>query len=203
MPDPDTTSDITNRLASVLHDLWRAEATRAGWNHGQAFDPKRKLHDSLVPYEQLPEEDRVQLQLAIECQEIEPRLVRFISREPMRFFARGPARPFTRGELRAGMCVRYVHEPDTEGQIESWTSGPDGRPDVIAVRWSDGEVVSYANQPKLCTCDLARENGPHGAVNADSHLSKIAGAGVPINLRPTGAPVFHFDWGAEGVRDVA
>jgi hypothetical protein len=104
MPNPQTTPDITNRLASILHDLWRAEAMRAGWQHGERYDSQRKLHDALVPYEELPKEDRVQLQLAIECQEIEPRLVRFISHEPMQFFARGLARPFARGELRAGMC---------------------------------------------------------------------------------------------------
>lgn len=148
-PVESTTSnnyDIRDRLAAVLHDLWRSQMARAGWQLHTQHNAPRKHHDALVPFDELPEEDRGQLRLAIECEEWEQRMVQYIARDPLRFFPRGPTRPFARGELRVGTRVRYLYEPGTEGCVVSWTSGADGRPDSIRVRWSDGEEVDYANQ---------------------------------------------------------
>lgn len=150
------TPSILDRLAAALHDLWRADAELAGWRHGDQFDPTRKHHDALVPYEELAEEDRVQLRLAIESHGVERLLREAVQRDPFRCYPRGPARPFARGELRVGTRVRYVHAPDTQGRVVSWTSTADGRPESITVRWSDGEEVEYANQERC----LARVQEP-------------------------------------------
>ena len=150
MPNPQTTPDITNRLASILHDLWRAEAMRAGWQHGERYDSQRKLHDALVPYEELPEEDRVQLQLAIECQEIEPRLVRFISRERMRFFARGPSRAANCGPE----CGSATYPKPTPRA--SWNRGPRDRTGV----------------PMSSRCNIALVKGPFKRVGRAEYTAK-------------------------------
>ncbi|OGP72231.1 MAG: hypothetical protein A2Z73_05335 [Deltaproteobacteria bacterium RBG_13_60_28] len=45
-------------LARMEHDRWLAEKTRAGWRYGVPRDDAKKLHPCLVPWEQLPEEEK-------------------------------------------------------------------------------------------------------------------------------------------------
>jgi hypothetical protein len=46
-------------LAVVEHDRWCADLIADGWRHGPGRkDPERKLHPSLVPWEELSEEER-------------------------------------------------------------------------------------------------------------------------------------------------
>jgi voltage-gated potassium channel Kch len=52
------TDEQIERLARMEHDRWRNERCRAGWAHGKVRDDARKLHPSLVPWEQLTELDR-------------------------------------------------------------------------------------------------------------------------------------------------
>jgi hypothetical protein len=46
-------------LAVAEHDRWCADLVADGWRHGPgAKDPERKLHPSLVPWDELSEEER-------------------------------------------------------------------------------------------------------------------------------------------------
>lgn len=67
-PQPIDTSDVdlpggveelTEKLARNAHDIWARQRIADGWRWGQARDDARKLHPSLVPYEQLPEAEKV------------------------------------------------------------------------------------------------------------------------------------------------
>lgn len=41
------------------HESWLAEKVADGWNYGPAKDTKAKLHPCMVPYSELPEEQRI------------------------------------------------------------------------------------------------------------------------------------------------
>ena len=41
------------------HENWCEFKTNAGWNYGEVKDPKRMTHPCLVPWEDLPEEQKV------------------------------------------------------------------------------------------------------------------------------------------------
>jgi hypothetical protein len=41
-----------------LHESWRAERTRQGWVYGPVLDRAAKVHNNLVPYDQLPDAQR-------------------------------------------------------------------------------------------------------------------------------------------------
>lgn len=42
-----------------LHQLWCEEKSRTGWKYGPEKDAGKKEHPCLVPYDQLPEEQRM------------------------------------------------------------------------------------------------------------------------------------------------
>ena len=46
-------------LARNVHDLWAQERLAQGWTYGPARDDSRKQHPCLVPYEQLPESEKI------------------------------------------------------------------------------------------------------------------------------------------------
>ncbi len=43
---------------SASHDSWLAEKKRDGWVHGDTKDPEAKTHPCIVPYDELPAEQR-------------------------------------------------------------------------------------------------------------------------------------------------
>lgn len=46
-------------LPSASHESWLAEKTAAGWKYGMVKDPDKKEHPCFVPFESLPEEQKV------------------------------------------------------------------------------------------------------------------------------------------------
>lgn len=44
--------------ASAQHDAWLADKRAAGWTYGPTKNPERREHPCMVPYDQLPEEQR-------------------------------------------------------------------------------------------------------------------------------------------------
>jgi hypothetical protein len=48
---------------SASHDSWLAEKERAGWKYGPVKDPDKKEHPCFVPYDQLPESQKVKDEL--------------------------------------------------------------------------------------------------------------------------------------------
>jgi RyR domain len=66
-PDPIPTSDVhldeevlelTERLAENAHDTWARQRINDGWKLGPQRDDDKKEHPSLVPYDELPEEEK-------------------------------------------------------------------------------------------------------------------------------------------------
>jgi TrkA family protein/RyR domain-containing protein len=51
------TDDEVERLAELEHERWMADKLRAGWRYGPVRDDARKVHDCLVEWAQLPEEE--------------------------------------------------------------------------------------------------------------------------------------------------
>ena len=45
--------------ASAQHDAWLADKERDGWKYGEIKDPAKKEHPCMVPYSQLPVEQRL------------------------------------------------------------------------------------------------------------------------------------------------
>lgn len=68
VPHPLDTSDVTlpkelNALAEALaknvHEVWAQTRISQGWTYGATRDDKKKHHPCLVPYEDLPESEKV------------------------------------------------------------------------------------------------------------------------------------------------
>lgn len=67
IPKPIDTSDISlpeelnpllEAMAKNVHDVWAQTRIEQGWQYGPKRDDNRKLHPMLVPYEDLPEEEK-------------------------------------------------------------------------------------------------------------------------------------------------
>jgi ryanodine receptor 2 len=50
--------DLTELLARNTHEVWARQRLAEGWRYGPARNEARKEHPCLVPYEQLPENER-------------------------------------------------------------------------------------------------------------------------------------------------
>lgn len=68
IPKPIDTSDITlpeelnpllEAMAKNVHEVWAQTRIEQGWKYGPERDDNKKLHPMLVPYESLPEEEKV------------------------------------------------------------------------------------------------------------------------------------------------
>ena len=51
--------ELTERLAQNAHEVWARQRLADGWKHGPRRDDQKKEHPCLVPYEQLPESEKV------------------------------------------------------------------------------------------------------------------------------------------------
>jgi hypothetical protein len=67
IPNPENTDHIElpemmlNELeffARNVHEEWACKRIDEGWRYGQHRDDRNKLHPSLIPYEDLPEEEK-------------------------------------------------------------------------------------------------------------------------------------------------
>jgi len=56
---PDEIMALTERLAENSHDIWASQRMQDGWTFGPARDDALKQHPSLVPYDDLPEAEKV------------------------------------------------------------------------------------------------------------------------------------------------
>ena len=66
-PHPVDTSDIilseeieklVEIIAKNVHEVWSEKRIGQGWTYGEQRDDDRKTHPCLVPYEELPEEEK-------------------------------------------------------------------------------------------------------------------------------------------------
>lgn len=51
-------SDLTERLAENVHDLWATARVKDGWSYGLRGGDKLKTHPCLVRYAELPESEK-------------------------------------------------------------------------------------------------------------------------------------------------
>jgi ryanodine receptor 2 len=56
---PRELDDLTEKLAANTHEIWAQQRMKDGWRCGAHRDDTRKLHPCLVPYDQLPESEKV------------------------------------------------------------------------------------------------------------------------------------------------
>ena len=68
IPQPVDTSDVKlpeelnpllEAMAKNVHEMWAQERINQGWTYGEKRDDNQKHHPCLVPYEDLPEEEKV------------------------------------------------------------------------------------------------------------------------------------------------
>jgi hypothetical protein len=55
---PHEIAALAERLARNAHEVWAAERLAAGWRFGPRRDDIRKEHPSLVPYDDLSEDEK-------------------------------------------------------------------------------------------------------------------------------------------------
>ncbi len=68
IPKPIDTSDIQlsdelnlllEAMAKNVHEIWAQERINQGWSYGKKRDDIHKHHPCLIPYENLPEDEKV------------------------------------------------------------------------------------------------------------------------------------------------
>ena len=55
---PDELRDLIELLAEHNHDVWAQRRIREGWTYGPRRDDEAREHPDLVPYDELPEEEK-------------------------------------------------------------------------------------------------------------------------------------------------
>jgi ryanodine receptor 2 len=63
---PDEVAAVLERLARNVHDAWARERIADGWRWGPRREDGAKLHPSLVPYDELPEDEKKYDRIAVE-----------------------------------------------------------------------------------------------------------------------------------------
>lgn len=56
---PREMEELTEKLARNAHEVWAQQRMADGWRWGEVRDDARKLHPCLVPYEELPESEKI------------------------------------------------------------------------------------------------------------------------------------------------
>lgn len=66
-PQPIDTSDVelpkemeqlVEEMSKNVHDVWAETRISQGWKYGKKRDDEKKTHPCLVPYDELPEEEK-------------------------------------------------------------------------------------------------------------------------------------------------
>ena len=55
---------LQNKSPEEAHEAWRAEKVAAGWTYGEKRDPSKSEHPALMPFGDLPPEQRIKVKLA-------------------------------------------------------------------------------------------------------------------------------------------
>jgi len=67
IPKPIDTTDITlpveleqlvEKMSKNVHEVWSETRINQGWVYGEQRDDEKKTHPCLIPYEELPEEEK-------------------------------------------------------------------------------------------------------------------------------------------------
>ncbi len=55
---PEELTPLVEKMAKNVHDVWAASRIKEGWTYGPFRDDKTKTNPCLVPYENLPDNER-------------------------------------------------------------------------------------------------------------------------------------------------
>jgi hypothetical protein len=55
---PNDLEQLTELIARNVHEVWAQKKLQQGWKYGEVTDVEQNTHSSLVPYEQLSEQER-------------------------------------------------------------------------------------------------------------------------------------------------
>ena len=55
---PESLIQLSERIAENVHEVWAKARIDEGWTYGEKRDDIHKKHPCLVPYEELPEEEK-------------------------------------------------------------------------------------------------------------------------------------------------
>ena len=56
---PKEIEELTEQIAENVHENWAASRIADGWTYGEKRDDEKKTTPCLVPYDELPESERV------------------------------------------------------------------------------------------------------------------------------------------------
>ena len=56
---PEDLSQLAEQMAKNVHEIWAQTRIAQGWTYGSERNDTEKKHPCLVPYEELPEEEKV------------------------------------------------------------------------------------------------------------------------------------------------
>ena len=56
---PDELKPLAEEMAKNVHEIWAETRIAQGWSYGPQRDDNAKKHPCLLPYEELPEEEKV------------------------------------------------------------------------------------------------------------------------------------------------
>ncbi len=56
---PDDLLQLVEQMSKNVHEVWASTRIQQGWRYGKRRDDELKTHPSLIPYEELSEEEKV------------------------------------------------------------------------------------------------------------------------------------------------
>ena len=56
---PEELNELAEQLAKDVHDVWAQARMEQGWTYGEKRDDQLRKHPCLVPYEELPESEKL------------------------------------------------------------------------------------------------------------------------------------------------
>lgn len=55
---PEELEELLEQLAENTHEVWATQRLKDGWQYGEHRDDSERRHPCLVPYDELPEEEK-------------------------------------------------------------------------------------------------------------------------------------------------
>jgi hypothetical protein len=125
-------------LARAAHELWRERMLKEGWCPGKSFDEEHGTHDSLVPFDELPED----VQRDAEFEAIASGALDLLAQHDLH--PRGDEAALLPSTAHSGQRVKFVSGPSIEGVVIGCKVDPRyGWPEFIHVRWADGDETTH------------------------------------------------------------
>ena len=56
---PEGLEELAEQLAKNVHDVWAQTRIEQGWSYGEKRDDQLREHPCLIPYEELPESEKL------------------------------------------------------------------------------------------------------------------------------------------------